>query len=91
VLEVIERRANLQTTGIIYNKEIQLLAYADDIDIVGNDTTIRDVGQCVAIGNKHFEVVKEFVYLGSLMTPANDVSLEVQRTILDPPSLALRQ
>jgi hypothetical protein len=35
VLEVIVRRANLQTTGIIYNKETQLLAYADDIDIVG--------------------------------------------------------
>jgi hypothetical protein len=43
--------------------------------------TIRDVGQSVAIGDKHFEVVKEFVYLGSLMTPANDVSLEVQRRI----------
>jgi hypothetical protein len=35
VLEVIVRRANLQTTGAIYNKETQLLAYADDIDIVG--------------------------------------------------------
>jgi hypothetical protein len=34
-----------------------------------NDTTIRDVGQSVAIGDKHFEVVKEFVYLRSLMTP----------------------
>jgi hypothetical protein len=30
---------------------------------------IHDVGQSVAIGNKHFEVVKEFVYLGFLMTP----------------------
>jgi hypothetical protein len=105
VLVVIVRRANLQTTGTIYNKETQLLAYADDIDIVGrsqsavrdaylelegesakvglnineqktkymmaarNDRTIRDVGQ----------VVKEFVYLGSLMTPTNDVSLEIQR------------
>jgi hypothetical protein len=39
-----------------------------------NDTTIRDVGQSVAIGDKHFE---EFVYLGSLMTPTNDVSLEI--------------
>jgi hypothetical protein len=40
-----------------------------------NDRTIRDVEQSVAIGDKHFEVVKEFVYLiGSLMTPTNDVS-----------------
>jgi hypothetical protein len=30
---------------------------------------------------EHFEVVKEFVYLGSLMTPTNDVSLEMQRRI----------
>jgi hypothetical protein len=28
-----------------------------------NDSTIRDVGQSVAISDKHFEVVKEFVYL----------------------------
>jgi hypothetical protein len=42
-----------------------------------NDRTIRDV----AIGDKHFEVVKEFVYLGSLMTPTNEVSLEIQRRI----------
>jgi hypothetical protein len=35
----------------------------------------------VAIGDKHFEVVKEFVYRGSLMTPTNDVSLEIQRRI----------
>jgi hypothetical protein len=111
VLEVIVRRANLQTTGTIYNKETQLLAYADDLDIVGrsqsavrdaylalereaakvrlkineqktkymiaarNDSTIRDVGQSVAIVDKQFEVVKKFVYLGSLMTPTNDVSL----------------
>jgi hypothetical protein len=49
--------------------------------VAWNDTTIRDVGQSVAIGDKHFEVVKEFVYLGSLMTPTNDVSLEIQRRI----------
>jgi hypothetical protein len=35
VLEVIVRRVNLQTTGTIYIKETKLLAYADDIDIVG--------------------------------------------------------
>jgi hypothetical protein len=39
-----------------------------------NDRTVRDVGQSVVIGDKHFEVVKEFVYLGSLMTPTNDVT-----------------
>jgi hypothetical protein len=37
--------------------------------------TIRDVGQSVAIGDKHFEVVKECV------TPTNDVSLDIQRRI----------
>jgi hypothetical protein len=46
-----------------------------------NDKTIRDVRQSVAIGDKHFEVVKEFVYLGSLMTPMHDVKLEIQRRI----------
>jgi hypothetical protein len=44
-----------------------------------NDRTICAVRQSVAIGDKHFEVVKEFVYLGSLMTPTNDVSLKIQR------------
>jgi hypothetical protein len=43
VLEVVVRRANLQTTGTIYNKETQLLAYADEIDIVGrSQSAARD-------------------------------------------------
>jgi hypothetical protein len=43
VLEVIVRRENLQTTGTIYNKETQLLAYAADIDIVGrSQSAVRD-------------------------------------------------
>jgi hypothetical protein len=43
-----------------------------------NERTIRDEGQSVAIGDKHFEVVKQYVYLGSLITPTNAVSLEIQ-------------
>jgi hypothetical protein len=44
VLEVIVRRANLQTTGTIYNKETQLLAYADNIDIVNrSQSAVWDV------------------------------------------------
>jgi hypothetical protein len=35
VLKVIVRRETLPTTGTIYNIGTQLLAYADDIDIVG--------------------------------------------------------
>jgi hypothetical protein len=35
----------------------------------------------VAIGDKHFEVVNEFVLLKSLMTPTNGVGLEIQRKI----------
>jgi hypothetical protein len=46
-----------------------------------NDRTIRDVGQSMAIGDKHFKFVKNFCILGSLMTPTNDVSLEIQRRI----------
>jgi hypothetical protein len=40
VLEVIVRRANLQTTGTIFNIETQLLAYANDIDIIGTSQSV---------------------------------------------------
>jgi hypothetical protein len=43
VLEVIARRASLQSSGLIYNKETQRLAYADDKDIVGrSQSAVRD-------------------------------------------------
>jgi hypothetical protein len=56
VLEVIVRRANLQTTGTIYNKETQLLANANDIDIVvRSQSVVRDAylaleGEAAKIG-----------------------------------------
>jgi hypothetical protein len=43
--------------------------------------TILDAGQTVAFGDKNFEFVNEFVYLGVLVTPKNDVGLEMQRRI----------
>jgi hypothetical protein len=58
VLEVIVRRANLQTTGTIYNKETQLLAYADYIDINGrSQSAVRDTylaleGEAAKVGLK---------------------------------------
>jgi hypothetical protein len=49
--------------------------------VAGTETTIRDVGHSMAFGDKSFEIMKEFVYLESLVTPNNDVSLEIQRRI----------
>jgi hypothetical protein len=46
---------------------------------LGPRRTIRDIGQSVASGVETFKVIKEFVYLGSLVTPKHDVSLEIQR------------
>ena len=109
-----ENNFECKLNGTIFNKLTQILAYADDIDIIGRsqaavrdalqreankvglkinenktkymiaagtDRRIRDVGRSVAFGYKTFEVIKEFVYLGSLVTPNNDVSLEIQRRI----------
>jgi hypothetical protein len=45
---------------------------------VGN-RTILDARQ--AFGDKIFEGINEFVYLGALVTPKNNVSLEIQQKI----------
>ena len=42
VLEIIVRRAKLQANGTVFNKQTQILAHADDIDIIGrNQAAIR--------------------------------------------------
>jgi hypothetical protein len=103
------RRANLQTTGTIFNKETQrnrkkcvcrwdwyrhsavrdaYLELEREATKVGLNQMnkrqniysperyriIRDVWQSVAIGDKHFVAVNEFMYLGFLMTPTNNTS-----------------
>jgi hypothetical protein len=75
-------------------KSTKLLAYADDKDMVGrSQSAVRDAylalereaakGRFVTWAKvwQHFEVVKEFVYLGSLITPTHDVSREIQQRI----------
>jgi Reverse transcriptase (RNA-dependent DNA polymerase) len=56
VLVVIVRRANLQTTGTIYSKETELLAYADDIDIVGRSQS--------AVRNANLALEREAAKIG---------------------------
>jgi hypothetical protein len=49
--------------------------------IPAGNRTILDAGQTVAFDDKNFEVVNECVYLGVLLTPKNDVGLEIQPRI----------
>jgi hypothetical protein len=90
----LEREAN--KTGLKINESKTNMIAA------GNERTIHDVGQSVVFGDKTFELVKEFVYLGSLVIRNSDVSLEIQRRNLnangcffgqelDPPGLAVWQ
>jgi hypothetical protein len=43
--------------------------------------TILDAEQTVAFGDRNFEVLNEFVYLGALVPPKNDVGLKIERRI----------
>lgn len=47
-----------------------------------NESAFRNFGQNVNIGPNNFEVVKEFVYLGSLVNPSNNTSEEIIRRIV---------
>jgi hypothetical protein len=49
--------------------------------IGAGNRTILDAVQTVTFGDKNFKVVNEFVYLEALVTPKNDVGLEIQQRI----------
>jgi hypothetical protein len=79
VLEVIVRRANLQTTGTLYNKETQLLAYADDIDIDGrSQSAVRDAylaleGEVAKVGLKINEQKTKYMIAARIDRTIHDV------------------
>jgi hypothetical protein len=97
VLEVIVRRANLQTTGTIYSKETQLLTYADDLDIVGrSQSAVRGVYlalkiEAAKVGLKINEQKTKYMIPARNVRTIRDVGQIHHSQELDPLSLALRQ
>ncbi|XP_054085666.1 LINE-1 retrotransposable element ORF2 protein isoform X1 [Zeugodacus cucurbitae] len=117
MLEKIIRAAELNREGTIFYKSVQLLAYADDIDIIGSNNRAvcsafsrmdkeakrmglevnedktkyllssnkqsahSRLGSHVTVDSHNFEVVDNFVYLGTSINNTNNVSLEIQRRI----------
>ena len=114
-MEGVLRKAGVHRNGTIFYKSVQLLAYADDIDIIGRckrDVTAafsaiekesakvglavnegktkymlatarntRRIGTHVSADGYTFEVVPEFIYLGTSVNTTNDISLEIKRRI----------
>ena len=115
IMEAVIRRAGVETSGTIFYKSVQLLAYADDIDIIGTSkravtaafstieresakvglmvnqaktkymhSTSRTSGRVntqLEAGEYTFDAVKDFVYLGTIVTQDNNISLEISRRI----------
>jgi len=114
-LEGVVRRSGVETRGSIFNKSVQILGYADDIDIIGRslragkeayaklEGEAKKIGLIVnvektkfmmvspsertkslvtthfKVNDKEFEVVNDFVYLGSMINNEYNTSLEIKR------------
>jgi hypothetical protein len=76
VLEAIVRRAKLKTTDTILT--LHWRQKTKHMIAAGN-RTILDAEQTVALNDKNFEGVNEFMYLRTLVTSKNNIDLEIQR------------
>jgi hypothetical protein len=117
-LENVIRNAEVETGGTIFNKSVQILAYADDIVKIGRSLAVikeilismekatREMGLTVnenkiefmalndpaysnLVHNRsfmielyNFEVVTEFINLGTLINWKNDLEEEIKRRII---------
>lgn len=110
-LEKTVRDAGIQTQGTIFSRMVQVLGFADDVDVVARskaalvEATLNliraasSMGLCIneektkymytgpgddsplVVGPYIFEKVKEFTYLGSLMTSHNDMAAEIRKCL----------
>ena len=116
VLEIAVRKSYVETAGTIFTKCNQIIAYADDVVIMGrrlddvkdtfvaleeqtkkfgliineNKTKLMTVSkkafrenQNLVIQTYSFEVVKEFTYLGTLITNNNELRPEIEKRIFN--------
>ena len=59
----------------VMNGTHQVLAYADDVNLIGDDIRTKKEMQ---IGSNSYEKVKTFKYLGSLLTNQNYIQEEIK-------------
>ncbi|KAJ4450358.1 hypothetical protein ANN_01779 [Periplaneta americana] len=80
-LEYVIRKVQDNTVGLELNGLHQLLVYADDVNMLGENTqTIRENTGILLEASKEIEVEK-FKYLGATVTDINDTREEIKRRI----------
>ena len=112
-LEKAVRDSELNTSGTVLQRTVQLLAFADDIDIIGRtkravveafvrlESAAKKMGLAInedktkfmiatnktidmsplRIDNYTFETVKQFKYLGTIISSNNDIMIELKNRI----------